>query len=85
MGAWDGGSSRAWRKLRTRVLARDGWVCQLQIEGVCTGVATHAHHTQGRDVTGDDPAYIVAACRACNLTIGKPTRYDPAPKQVTKW
>jgi hypothetical protein len=51
-------------------------------------VATHVHHTHGRGVTGDDPAYLVASCRSCNLTIGDPTRpdvADPAPRPHTQW
>lgn len=46
----------------------------------------HAHHTHGRAITGDDPRYIVAACEACNLHIGDPTRHgDPPNKAVTPW
>lgn len=84
--AWAKGSSRAWRRVRAAVLARDGQVCRVQIPGVCTGHATHVHHTLGRRVTGDDPAYLVASCKACNLHLGEPdpTR-DPEPRQVTKW
>ncbi len=36
---WAKGSSRAWRRLRTQVLAQAGWRCQMQIPGVCTGHA----------------------------------------------
>ena len=84
MGAWDGGSTRAWRKVRARVLARDSYLCQLRLD-VCTTTATCVHHTQGRAATGDNPRYLVASCRECNAQVGDPTRHDPAPKQVTKW
>lgn len=48
--------------------------------------AGHAHHTLGRAVTGDDPEYIVAACRACNLHIGDPgVQADPQPTPTTRW
>ena len=88
--SWAGGSTTAWRKLRASVLEDNllnngGW-CVLNIPGVCTGPATCAHHTQGRAVTGDDPRHLVAACEACNLHIGDPTKHaDPAPRPLTKW
>lgn len=80
---WSGGSTRRWRKTRAAVLARDGYVCQVRLEG-CTGKATHAHHTRGKQL-GDDPAQLVASCASCNLKTGDPTRYDPSPKTVTEW
>jgi 5-methylcytosine-specific restriction endonuclease McrA len=52
------------------------------------GVAGHVHHTRGREMTGDDPAHLVAACPACNLAIGEPgarTATDPQPRPVTRW
>lgn len=84
---WAQGSTRAWRTVRALVLQRDGRTCRLQLEG-CTRVATHVHHTHGRTVTGDDPAYLVASCRSCNLKVGDPTRpavADPAPRMHTQW
>jgi hypothetical protein len=95
---WSGGSTRTWRTLRARVLARDhaaGFGCRAheerwcQLAGAgehtCTRIATHAHHTQGK-ARGDDPALIVAACRSCNLAIGDPAAAaDPACKPVTRW
>ncbi|WP_030437381.1 hypothetical protein [Actinoplanes subtropicus] len=53
----------------------------------CTGRADltgphagHAHHVYGRAVTGDDPQFVVSACRSCNLAIGEPEfpQSDPA-------
>lgn len=51
------------------------------------GVAGHAHHTRGKRVTGDNPAFIVAACPSCNLAIGEPGARgtDPAPRPRTAW
>lgn len=72
----------------------DGWCDRACArDHVCTGMAHlggvhagHAHHTIGREVTGDDPAHIVAACRACNLAIGNPgASPDPEPRPVTRW
>lgn len=85
--SWASGSSRRWRKLRLAVLVRDGWVCQLRRPDVCTGRATHVHHTLGRTVTGDeDDRYLVAACEPCNLAVGDPTKGpDPQPKPMTRW
>jgi hypothetical protein len=69
--------------VRTFVLERDGYVCQLGLDG-CTRKATHVHHTRGKRF-GDDPAYLVASCESCNLKTGDPTRHDPSPKSVTEW
>jgi 5-methylcytosine-specific restriction endonuclease McrA len=83
---WSAGSTRAWRRTRARVLDRDGHQCQLRIEGICTGRATHVHHTHGRAITGDDPAHLVAACPDCNLHLGDPTTQpDPQPRPRTPW
>lgn len=73
-GGWGKGSTRAWRKVRAMVLQRDNYTCRIRLPRVCTGVADCVHHTLGRAVTGDDPAYLVAACTPCNLAIGQPGR-----------
>ncbi|MEH1013058.1 HNH endonuclease signature motif containing protein [Micromonospora sp. CPCC 206060] len=80
--SWQGGSTRAWRKLRARVLHRDGYRCRIELPG-CTTVATHVHHTLGK-AAGDDPAHLLAACAHCNLKTGQPTA-DPAPQPRTRW
>lgn len=78
--AWAGGSTRRWRRIRAHVLDRDGHICRNQIATICTTTATHAHHTLGRSVTGDDPDYLVASCEPCNLHIGEPaTHPDDCP------
>lgn len=82
--AWAQGSTREHRRVRALVLARAEGVCQLQLD-VCTGKATEAHHTLGRGRTGDDPTHMVAACKACNLRVGDPTRHDPAPVVEPWW
>ena len=95
---WAKGSTRAWRRLRAYVLARDGYRCRAHADGwcakvpgqhTCTGIAAlagpdagHAHHTRGKAVTGDDPRYIVAACQACNLHIGDPTQHSDPPNKA---
>jgi hypothetical protein len=82
---WIGGSTRAHRRAREVVLARAGGVCQLSIQGVCTRAATEAHHTLGRGQTGDDPQWMIASCKACNLHVGDPTRFDPTPEINDQW
>lgn len=89
--SWAKGSTTAWRKIRAYVLQRDGYRCQLRLPG-CTIRAElsgahrgHAHHTVGREITGDDPAHIVAACESCNLAVGDPRRFNPRPTPRTRW
>ena len=87
--AWRGGSTREWRKVRARVLLRDGYRCRLQLPG-CQGVAPlrggHVHHVKGK-ARGDDERDLVAACRPCNLSVGDPTRgaRNPEPRSMTRW
>ena len=74
-GAWGSGSTRAWRKVRALVLARDKHRCQLRLPPACDctmtgcrrfhGCRTYAdcvHHLYGKRF-GDDPADCVAACK----------------------
>ncbi len=85
MGAWVKGSTRRWRKIRAAVLARDRYRCQIRLPKVCTTQATCAHHTLGRAITGDNMAYIVAACAPCNGAVGEPGRNQPEPKRISRW
>jgi len=93
---WKSGSTPKWRRVRLYVLQRDKYRCQINIPGEwtttngtvarCLEVATEVHHTFGRAVTGDDPAYLVAACRACNIKVGDPLKNpDPPHKPRTRW
>jgi 5-methylcytosine-specific restriction endonuclease McrA len=81
--AWAGGSTRAWRKLRSEVLLRDGGLCQLKLDG-CEVYATQAHHVKGKGIS-DNPADLEAACAHCNQQVGDPTRTDPEPQPNTDW
>jgi len=82
--AWKHGSTRKWRKIRAYVLARDGYRCQLRLPG-CTITASEAHHTVAREVAGDDPDKLVAACPGCNKRAGDPRAHDPDPRPRTRW
>lgn len=88
-GAWAGGSTRGWRRTRARVLAENQRTnhgrCVVQVPGVCTSTATCVHHVLGRGVTGDDPRYLVAACKDCNGHVGKPSTNTPKPRKITRW
>lgn len=64
-----GGSNRkkrlppGWGRLRQGVLSRDGFRCQLRLDG-CVGIATEVDHT----VAGDDHslANLRAVCSRCH-------------------
>lgn len=87
--AWAKGTDWKWQVIRRQILAKNkidnGGKCQLAIPKVCTGEANSVHHILGRDVTGDDPSYLIACCLKCNLHVGRPKRRSPDPKPVTRW
>lgn len=92
---WASGSTAQWRRTRAFVLDRDGHRCQVKIPGEwvtrygqtrrCLGVATQAHHTRPREIVGDDPRYLVAACAPCNRKAGDPAAGDPEHRSMTQW
>ena len=54
----------AWKKLRDRVLQRDGNAC-----AICSGTeALHIHHHDG-DNTNDDPGNLVTLCSYCHARV----------------
>lgn len=77
------GTTAAWRRVRLFVLQRDGYRCQLRLTG-CTTIATQVHHTAPREVAGDDPAHLLAACAHCNNRLGDPSKSDPQPRP-SRW
>lgn len=82
--AWAGGSTRAWRKLRSEVLFRDGGLCQLKLEG-CDVYADQVHHIRGKGVS-ENPDDLQAACRSCNGKAGEPGKADAPPNPpATQW
>lgn len=88
--AWSGGSTAAWRALRLMVFDRDGWVCQLCGKPIPRWarkphpLSAEAHHTRDRRLVGDDPRFIVASHRECNLAAGQPGRRD-GEHEVPGW
>ena len=61
------GSTSQWRKIRERILIRDGYICQW------CGVdeATHVDHIVPRSKGGGDfDDNLVASCKKCNLARG---------------
>jgi 5-methylcytosine-specific restriction endonuclease McrA len=60
-------SSNKWKKLRIKVLDRDGWVC-----AKCGGVANTADHIYPRIKGGDTWALdnLQALCKSCNSSKG---------------
>lgn len=81
--AWSKGSTTAWRRVRAVVLERDSFKCQLRIPTVCTTAATEVHHTLPRAVAGDDPRYLLASCRPCNLRAGEPSHTQH--RRISSW
>lgn len=86
--SWKGGSTRAWRVVRARVLlnnqATNKGMCTLAVPGVCTGTADQVHHVKGKQY-GDDQRYLAAVCRACNLHVGAPDRKSVKPRPRSTW
>lgn len=97
--SWAKGSTYRWRRIRKDVLlanqAENKGRCQLNVgvhcarhdrrcPGVCTGLATQGHHVKGK-AHGDDPRYVIAVCRACNLHVGNPRNISPEPRPISKW
>jgi len=57
-----GGSTRAWRELRLKILARDAGIC-----GYCGADAKHVDHIIPVAAGGtDSPENLTAACARCN-------------------
>lgn len=66
------GGTRAWRRVVTAVLARDGYTCRMARDGqVCGRPATTANHRIARvHGGGHDMGNLEAACVPCNMGAG---------------
>jgi 5-methylcytosine-specific restriction endonuclease McrA len=90
---WQGGSTRAWRAQRLRVLRRDLNMCRLNVTDVCVGtsVPMHVHHVHGKasgcpGCAADRADHLIATCAPCNLHVGDPTRQgEPPCNPITRW
>lgn len=61
-------SGYEWQRRRTKVIARDGGFCRLNLQG-CTRTATTADHIIGVSAGGsDEEGNLRASCAACNET-----------------
>lgn len=69
---------------------RSGWVCEIQMPGVCTGVATDPHHRAGRGMGGSKrPALneahaLLHVCRKCHDAVTD-TRGNRAVYEDARW
>ena len=60
------GGTRAWSKIRERILIRDGYLCQY-----CGNYATTVDHVRPISKGGtDEPDNLLAACTRCNYSKG---------------
>lgn len=83
--AWQGGSTRRWRRVRAAVLQRDQGRCQVQGQG-CTGAATTVDHIVPRSLGGGDALdNLRASCQWCNASRGNETRTNPRPRRISRW
>lgn len=73
----DEGSTRAWRRIRSYILERDGWRCQVPGPdgALCLAYAGTVDHIVPRALGGtDDPSNLRAACATCNSRAGATVR-----------
>jgi 5-methylcytosine-specific restriction endonuclease McrA len=57
-----------WRRIRSQVLERDGYVCQLRYPG-CLEKAGQVDHIVQPEIGGDNsPANLRAVCHRCHAT-----------------
>lgn len=88
---WESGSDTRWRRFRARILARDAYLCKVNLPG-CSGAAPlrggHVDHIIPLAQGGAkyDPANVRASCQHCNLMRGKASvRNDPEPTPTSTW
>jgi 5-methylcytosine-specific restriction protein A len=76
----------AWRRVRPKVLARGGGLCQLRLEG-CTVIATEVDHIVPVDDGGGlyDLMNLRAACRHCNRSRENQRRRRMKPRPTKNW
>ena len=69
-----------WAAKRQRVLERDNYICQAQMEG-CRGRATTAHHLDYL-IWDDTPLFhLISVCGSCHDKITRASRSKKARRQ----
>lgn len=72
----DNGSTSKWRKIRQRILQRDGYTCQH-----CGGEANSVDHIVPRALNGSDEEWnLQSLCTPCNSSKGG--RFFSTPKTL---
>jgi 5-methylcytosine-specific restriction protein A len=76
----------AWRRVRPMVLARDGGLCQLRLEG-CTAIATEVDHIVPVDAGGAlyDMDNLRSSCTHCNRRRENLRRQRIKPRASQDW
>jgi 5-methylcytosine-specific restriction protein A len=61
-------STAEWKRVRPKILQRDGHRCQINTPGICTYVPTTVDHVIATSAGGApyDPTNLVSACAPCN-------------------
>ena len=74
-----------WRKLRARIVERDGWLCQWCAEKGLTVAGAEVHHINEIQNGGApfDPDNLVLLCRPCHELTRQ--RKEPDPAAVVAW
>jgi 5-methylcytosine-specific restriction endonuclease McrA len=79
-------STAAWQRLRRQVLAREGYVCQVQGPR-CTGYADTCNHLLPSSQYPElfwDPTNLQAASRACNYAGGAYTKAENRRSKIAQ-
>ncbi|MDX6307021.1 MAG: 5-methylcytosine-specific restriction enzyme [Nocardioidaceae bacterium] len=61
-------STAEWKRVRPKILQRDGHLCQIRTPGICTHDATTVDHVTATSAGGApyEPSNLQSACTPCN-------------------
>lgn len=77
----DTGSGKGWRKIRARIVIRDGGMCQM-----CGNEGDSVDHIVPRIQGGTDDDYnLQLLCRTCNSSKGGRVFSDPSTPLTLPW
>jgi len=68
-----------WKRIRKRILERDGHECQIGLPGCRREAGTVDHIVPHALGGGDEPSNLRAACRPCNSALAKNARGSTPP------